>query len=388
MKIILEYTYTGSIKEENLTKDNVIEAFSAADYFQLSDLQNFIMKIIEKTSFVKNYSPELLSKIAEMMPLTEDNFLLKFLVENLTTIPLNTIEFGRLSITGLQYFLSYTHKKVKFFVTPEYEVFRYSAILAARQVSDGAFNTIKKRLPTLDQMENSIQIEIIDHQKVTKVLEPLIKFIDFNQIKGKILVDIIEPLEIIPAEIIVDAYRQKSSYYTDLNGTRGIYTNESNYIWDESACGSLLDIEENGKIAVARYDCRSALQSIRAKLTLGSKGNFEWSVILEKASLHSWIGICASEDFNYEIWAGKQHTGWVLGSNGSCWHSNIAMSNYCPKFGDGTKITIHLNMDKRTCAFTVNGIRYPEISTWGNLPSELCPVVSLRYPGRFRIESS
>src|SRR5438309_1047274 len=27
MKIILEYTYTGSIKEESLTKDNIIEAF-------------------------------------------------------------------------------------------------------------------------------------------------------------------------------------------------------------------------------------------------------------------------------------------------------------------------------------------------------------------------
>src|SRR6266487_884204 len=34
MEIILEYTYTGSIKEESLTKDNVIEAFNAADYFQ------------------------------------------------------------------------------------------------------------------------------------------------------------------------------------------------------------------------------------------------------------------------------------------------------------------------------------------------------------------
>ncbi|POG79859.1 hypothetical protein GLOIN_2v1523683, partial [Rhizophagus irregularis DAOM 181602=DAOM 197198] len=43
MKIVLEYTYTGSIKIESLTKDNIIEAFYAADYFQLPGLQDFIM---------------------------------------------------------------------------------------------------------------------------------------------------------------------------------------------------------------------------------------------------------------------------------------------------------------------------------------------------------
>ncbi|POG79870.1 hypothetical protein GLOIN_2v1523800, partial [Rhizophagus irregularis DAOM 181602=DAOM 197198] len=44
MEIILEYIYTGSIKNESLTKDNIIEAFYAADYFQLPDLQDFIVK--------------------------------------------------------------------------------------------------------------------------------------------------------------------------------------------------------------------------------------------------------------------------------------------------------------------------------------------------------
>src|SRR6266536_3933899 len=47
MEIILEYTYTGSFKEEYLTKDNVIEAFYAADYFQLPYLQDFIMKTVK-----------------------------------------------------------------------------------------------------------------------------------------------------------------------------------------------------------------------------------------------------------------------------------------------------------------------------------------------------
>ncbi|RGB33753.1 BTB/POZ protein [Rhizophagus diaphanus] len=104
MEIILEYIYTGSIKEESLTKENIVEAFNAADYFNCQ-----VFKIL-------------------------------------------------------------------------------SAILAAKQVSNDAFKTLVKRLPTLDQIENSIQVKnepITDHQKVTKELESLIKFIDFNQIKGK-----------------------------------------------------------------------------------------------------------------------------------------------------------------------------------------------------------
>ncbi|POG66407.1 hypothetical protein GLOIN_2v1656886, partial [Rhizophagus irregularis DAOM 181602=DAOM 197198] len=48
MEIILEYIYTGSVKEESLTKDNTVEAFYAADYFQLSDLQNFIIRTFRK----------------------------------------------------------------------------------------------------------------------------------------------------------------------------------------------------------------------------------------------------------------------------------------------------------------------------------------------------
>src|SRR5438046_1125531 len=55
MEIILEYTYTGSVKEESLTKDNIVEAFYAADYFQLLDLQNLIIKTV-KNKLEENYT--------------------------------------------------------------------------------------------------------------------------------------------------------------------------------------------------------------------------------------------------------------------------------------------------------------------------------------------
>ncbi|CAB5189641.1 unnamed protein product [Rhizophagus irregularis] len=255
------------------------------------------------------------------MPLTEDNILLNLLVEAAANISLNNIEFGRLSITGLKYLLSCTYEKEKPFATPEYEVFRYSAILAAKQVSNDALKILMKQLPTLEQLENTNPIKVenkfTDHQKVAKELETLVKFIDFRRIKPQILADIIEPLEIIPDKIISNVYRYVAlSSNLNLNNTRGISINEICYdVWDKSACGSKLVIEDNGKIVYAPDGC--GFQSVRAKIVLEDKGIFECDVIIEKNCSGSWVGVCAPENLNYESWAGDQPTGWVLGSRDS-----------------------------------------------------------------------
>ncbi|EXX54254.1 uncharacterized protein OCT59_000978 [Rhizophagus irregularis] len=392
MKIILEYIYVGSIEVNSLTKDNIIEAYCAADYFQLLDLQEFIMRTIKiflKNNYTTNYSPELLSKVVEIMPLSEDNTLLNLLVKEVATILLTDIEIGRLSIIALQYLLFYAHENDIPFATPEYEVFRYSAIFAAKNVSDVTYKALMEKLPTLEQIDNLIQIEnkfITDHQKVAQELEHLIEYIDFRRIK-KSQFDFIEPLKIIPAEII---QHNSELINSDLNNIRGIpiyRIKESELFWDESACGSNLVIEDNGKIIQASNNCKSH-QSARANILIEDKGIFEWDVIIEKYCTYSWVGVCASENFNYENFAGNQPNGWVLGSGGAFRNNNNFVRNYCPSFHkDGARITVHLDMNKRTCAFTVNGIKYREILEWNNLPSKPYPVVSLRYPGRFRILS-
>ncbi|GBB90586.1 hypothetical protein RclHR1_01760010 [Rhizophagus clarus] len=159
MKIILEYIYTGSIKENSLTKDNIVETYYAADYFQISGLQEFIMNALKSDTLAKSYarncSPELLSKSMEIMPSPEE--LLKLLVEEIATNLLNDIEIGRLSITALQYFLFYTYEKEIPFATSEYEVF-----------------------DNLIQVENKLTP---NNQKVAKELDPLIEYIDFRRIK-------------------------------------------------------------------------------------------------------------------------------------------------------------------------------------------------------------
>jgi len=53
------------------------------------------------------------------MSLTEDNLLLNLLIEAVATIPLDTIEFGRLSIAALHFLFSYKREKENFFESPE-----------------------------------------------------------------------------------------------------------------------------------------------------------------------------------------------------------------------------------------------------------------------------
>ncbi|CAG8465550.1 uncharacterized protein OCT59_000904 [Rhizophagus irregularis] len=387
MEIILEYIYVGSIKENSLTKDNIVETYYAADYFQITSLQELIMNNFRNSlenNYTRNYLPELLSKVAEIMPLSEDNILLDLFVKEIASVSLNDIEFGRLSITALQYLLFYTYEKEIPFATPEYEVFRYSAILAAKQVSNITYKTLMERLPTLEQIEDSIQLEnkfIANHQKVSKELDPLIKYIDFKRIKRSQF-DFIEPLKIIPAEII---QQNSEPINTDLINIRGIpiyRIKESDLFWDESACGSNLNISDNGKVVSASDYCNYQ-RSVRANILLENKGIYEWDVIIEKACTYAWVGVCASENFSFQTAAGLQPTGWVLGSGGYCANST---SKYCPSFGDGTKVTVHLDMNKRTCAFTVNGTKYKEVLAWNDLPSKLYPVVSLRRSGCFRIQ--
>ncbi|CAG8647027.1 uncharacterized protein OCT59_000934 [Rhizophagus irregularis] len=390
MEIILEYIYTGSIKNESLTKDNIIEAFYAADYFQLPDLQDFIVKNFKNTLKKNNngnYSPELLSKFAGKMPLTEDNILLNLLIEEIATILLNDIEIGRLSITALQYFLFCTYEKEIPFATPEYEVFRYSAILAAKQISDDTYKALMKQLPTLEQIDNLIQVEnklIVNHQKVAEELEPLIEYIDFRRIKrGQI--DFIEPLKVIPAEII---QHNSELIDSDLNNIRGIPIyrfKESELFWDRLGSGSKAIIENNGKVVYAPNDLNS-WRIVRAKMLLENNGIYEWDIIIEKTCFWSWVGVCASKNFDYENPAGRQSSGWVLGTNGYCRNYDYE-TYYCPSFHeDGARITVHLDMNKRTCSFTVNGTKYPKVSAWNNLPSKLYPIVSIKYPGQYRIQ--
>ena len=103
----------------------------------------------------------------------------------------------------------------------------------------------------------------------------------------------------------------------------------------------------------ARYGCD--MKSVRAKLMFRDKGIFEWDIIIEKMASFTWVGVC-TKNFDYKTFP-KHLSGIILQSTGF-----ISKNYYCRSFGDGAKITLHLDMNKRTLTFTVNGIKYSEIS--------------------------
>ena len=197
------------------------------------------------------------------------------------------------------------------------------------------------------------------------------------------MVSIIEPLEIISNELLINAYRRKAiSNNSDFDEFRG--TAKFSLVWDESGCRSMLVIEDNGKVVRAQNDCGS-LKCVRAKVMFENKGIFEWDVMIkESKGVRFEVGVCASEYFKYEISVGGEPAGWVLNSDAEFWDSKT-WERYCPKFVDNSKITVHLDMYKRTLAFAVNGTKYPELSGCdNNLPSKLYPAVSLHHPCRIQ----
>ncbi|RGB37196.1 hypothetical protein C1646_59441 [Rhizophagus diaphanus] len=395
MKVVMEFLYTGRNVGDLLTSDNIVGTYHAADYLQLPDLQDSIVETLKESLNQRYYSvvPELLSESIEKMSETAENSFLSLLTESVAKISLNTIDYSRLSFEAFQYLLSYTFNKEKPFATPEYEVLRFGAIRAAYQISNDAATSLKIRLPTLDKMGCPRKIDskiydgefIINRSKIAELLTNLVDLIDFRRIDGKILKEIIDPLEIVPVDVIINAYRFLIKN-KNLPATRGIpYTDDkSGYVWDKQASGSQLSIERNGAVVRAIRGC-STHQNVRASIEIFDLGIYEWDVIIEKSCTYAWIGICSSEEFNYECFVGVQASGWVFGSNGLCYNNNHCI-NYGTTFGEGDIITVHLNMDNRTCAFSINGKKFPTVCSWTNLPPKAYPMVSLKYPGKFRIQ--
>jgi len=124
-------------------------------------------------------------------------------------------------------------------------------------------------------------------------------------------------------------------------------------------------------------------KSVSGDLIFKDRGLYEWNVVAEKLGQKVYIGICGiNEDFNK---IGQNFFGWVLGSDGYVYH-NKEWKWYDAKIKEGDKVTVHLDMKKRTCAFSINGDdRKPIVSEWKDIPSQVYPIVSLS-DGKLRME--
>ncbi|CAG8494724.1 5527_t:CDS:2 [Acaulospora colombiana] len=364
MKIILEYLYTGIVHEKVITADNAFEVLHAADFFQLEKLQNLISEYYKKMCMkegIENKAPELLSKAVQLMSPKADNGTIDYLIDIVAKIPLDFIEFDRLSLQGLQCLLSKRDER-NVFASSEYSVFRLPPWMKVKEV----FQTIKSN--------SSINKEI--SKSIADIIKPVVEHIDFKRINPKIIKKIIEPLDIVPSNKILDSYRFLACMATPLSPFYGI-----GFFWDQNGFGAGLEISKDRRNVLASKTVTSHV-SIRTNYPMSS-GVHEFHVLNEKDGKFSWIGVC-DEGIDVSKHAILQPYGWALGSSGYGIHNNKHVE-IAQKFGDNAKIIVHLDMDNKKIAFSVNGTRYPPVTSWENLSSSLYFVASFKFPGRLRI---
>ncbi|RIA95690.1 concanavalin A-like lectin/glucanase domain-containing protein [Glomus cerebriforme] len=401
MEIVLEFLYTGCDLKDYLTHDNIIELYHAADYFQMFDLRNSIIKIVDdilNTNLKQSCAPELLTRAITKMSASADCEFIDLLIESVAKINLESIGFDRFSLKALLCLLSHTqNNKMIPFATPEYTVFRYSLIRVTDQISKDASSILEIYLPPLSKISgHPIQVDTVDDPKfveirseIIQMFTPLFEYIEFWRIDAKILHYIIEPLEIIPKDIMFEIYRTiaklNKSQTPDTRGIPYIYIEDSaEYVWDMNFCGSQLIVEDVEKTIVTAIPECTNNQSVRAKIAMIDRGQYEWDVIIESMCDNNiWVGVMSEENFDYNKSACDQPNGWVYGSQGVYTNNNINIK--CDtSFSVGDRITVHLNMNNKTCVFSVNG--KIQGTAWSNLPSKLYPIVSFSHPGRIRIQ--
>ncbi|CAI2169008.1 7185_t:CDS:2 [Funneliformis geosporum] len=232
----------------------------------------------------------------------------------------------------------------------EYELLYYIILWAANKISEEALLFYNSYLPSLEIIEKFITTNVKEwdinflsnteesHAKYRSTMllmtSSLLNYVDLEQIHPSIISDIIEPLD---------------------------------GIWDGRARGTKMCFDNNGPYIA--FTSSSSHEWIRTTLPIiGQENDF---------------------DVNYDSWLGKQAYGWVLGSNGVLCHNtqkdNGPYTNqYGNEFFENARITVHLDMNERTCSFSIDGQRYPV--AFSNLPDEIYPAVSLKSPGKARIE--
>ncbi|CAG8607178.1 12263_t:CDS:1 [Acaulospora morrowiae] len=418
--IVLEYLYMGSITQETLSLNNVVEAYLCSEYFMIPQLEEIIITFLDnalRCSADNNLSARLLSQAAEcMLPSSDDSFF-RTMYNCLATTSLETVDYENLNEAALRFILSPIcgGDADEEFVTPEYSVFRYTVLWSAHKISSSLVSYFEPLLPPADMAERldaqklnqlrslhekrkkkSKSMEI--QKSIDPILSPLLSYVNFNLIHPSILINIIEPLDIILPEILAKAFRWQTQLPpgSGPKRSRGIITAKHENLklhWDQKAHGKKIVLLEHGTIVKSQS---RNFGFARTSLPIRGYEVYEWDFIIEEPCKHTWIGVCSIRDnrVNYSTWLGGTSYGWVLGSNGYLAHnkggvinenSRRNLKNYGLKFTKGTIITMHLNMENRTLAYSINGINFGE--AFGDLPNEVYPAVSIKRPGKIKIQS-
>ncbi|CAB4460610.1 uncharacterized protein OCT59_010161 [Rhizophagus irregularis] len=348
MKVVLEYLYTSKIREENLNVDNFIEVYYAAAHFKLSFQPEMYIAIL---SFLKDGNEDtgkkLLSDLVNKFSLTIDDMdddVLRYLVCWVAKDRLKKNEIDSLSIEGLRYLLMKTIDTKESFATPEIEIWEYALTKA----------------------------KTYGQQEVQKYLIPLARYINLNRMDPEEIKTHVEPYNIYSNEDIKNTYFSISSG-KGLGFIRGVPI----FKWKNDKPD--LIVSDYGFTVEAN---NTQSKSILGDLVFKGRGVYEWNISVKKLRKTIYIGVC---NINVDLNKNDQdYHGWVLGSDGYVYHEK-KYKWYDAKFKEGDKVTVHLDMKYRTCAFSINDNKKPLVSKW-NIPSQVYPIVSLGHGSKLGIE--
>ncbi|PKK68137.1 hypothetical protein RhiirC2_551096 [Rhizophagus irregularis] len=386
MKVILEFLYTSKV--ENLNVDNIVEVYYASVHFDLIDLQDHIIKFTK--SLINgnvDVGRKLLSEYVENFSLrAEDNEMSRILINWVAKNKLEKSEIDSLSLEGLKYLLDKTFDTQIPFATPEFNIWEYTLVKVIRKVIQN------KTL--VEKILNEKSLSICDTKEIENVknlLTPLIGYINLNRMDVEEIKKHVEPFNIHTIDKFKDVYRSKA-----MNEELGFIRGVPIFKWRNNKVDKQLitsDDEYTVK-AVWKIEFASVLEDLvtltHHKIILGDlifkgEGIYEWDLLIRKLCGNIYIGICDINEDLTKTTSDQRYHGWVLGSDGYVYYKN-EWKWYNAKFKEGDKVTVHLDMKNKTCAFSVNDIKKPIVSEWKKIPSHVYPIASLGVGSELRIE--
>jgi hypothetical protein len=374
MKVILEFLYTS--KFESLNVDNIVESYYASIRFDLIDLQDHIIEFTIKKSLMnenEDIGKKLLSECVKKFSLEVDNKMSRVLVYWVAKNKLEKSEIDSLSLEGLGYLLEKTFDTQIPFATPEFNIWEYSLMKAIRKVIQN--ETLVEEI--LDKSSFSI-CEPQEVGEIKNYLTTLIDYIDLNRMDIKEIKQHVEPFNIYTIDKFKDVYLSKAMN-EELGFIRGIPIFK--WINYESSTSDNQIIITNGGFVAEVTQPKSILGDLIFKSNK-SNGIYEWDISIEKLCGNIYIGICdINEDLDI---TDQKYYGWVLGSDGYVYHKK-KWKWYDAKLKEGDKVTVHLDMKNRTCAFSINNNKKSIVSEWKNIPSQVYPIVSLESGSKLRM---
>ncbi|CAG8542749.1 9717_t:CDS:1 [Ambispora leptoticha] len=389
MKITLEYIYTSENVQstlELLKKDEIVDAFHAANYFLLGDLEARIITVAEELIKDDGFDElmTLLEQAINKLSLADNN-LYKLLCGYIGATPLNSanIEYSKFSSISLQILLAQTQKTLRYFATSEYRVFRYVVEWAANQISENALETVKSYFSTAElsfydadqpQPWGARNSNIDDiQQQLLEILKPFLPYINLNLFDRMVIAKVIHPMRIIPDAVLSDAYQYHLLAVIPFNPTRGLSPLD-NLRWDPS------EFLVDNQTAEAPKD--ATVRAITSSNFFSEHGIYEWNVVVEKIG-RGRIGIASTQSRNSTQSLGDSNSlpSWCVNSEG---HKYPGKERYGKKLTKGMVVTVHLDMNKRTVGFSYDG-EYAGCAFY-NLPEKIYAAISLSKGTRFSIQ--